>query len=248
MKCKDIKDLIGPYLYGDLSPEEMRAVRTHAQLCEVCSEDISSRGALIGALANRAPELTDDERQRIAWSVKGAIRAKEREKSLFGFRFTPAYGLAAVVIVGMVAIKVVGSMSAREVAHTTPGVKPAAIAKKVQTPESPKHVLENNGTRENSSNTAAVPNDTGDKAPSSSGIAGMADTARGMLTTGLVDRHKKHKPPARTFPEAPTPMLNPLGTPDVELDNKGETKLPEPTGSNDVQVTPSEKNGANGSE
>ena len=80
MKCKDIKDLIGPYLYGDLSPEEMRAVRTHAQLCEACREDIGSQGALIGALANRAPELTDDERQRIV----GRSRARSGLRSARG--------------------------------------------------------------------------------------------------------------------------------------------------------------------
>ena len=249
MNCKDIKDLIGPYLYGDLSPEEMRAVRTHAQLCELCREDVGAQGALIGALANRAPQLTDDERQRIVWSVKGEIRARERERHIFGLRFSPAYALAAAVIVGMVAIKVVGTISARNV----PKTEPVVIVKKVETPKPPNHDSENNRNRENPANRqAAAPGETGNKDSSSEGIARIfegAGGARNMLPLGtLVDRHMDNEWHTRGLPDVPAPVVNPLGTPDVILDENGETKLPPPTGSKDVQVTPSEKNGANGSE
>jgi anti-sigma factor RsiW len=77
MKCKQAQDLIGAYIYGDLAAEEMRDLRVHTQDCALCREDLASRGRIISALDDTVPMLTDEERLRIAWSVKGAVRKEQ---------------------------------------------------------------------------------------------------------------------------------------------------------------------------
>lgn len=251
MKCKDIRDLIGPYLYGDLLPEEMRAVRTHAQLCEACREDISTQGMLIGSLGNRAPELTDDERQRILWSVKGAVRAQERERYIFGFRFSPAYALAAAVIIGMVAIKVADTISTRHVANPTPGISSVVTAKEVQSSEPANHEGKDRETPAGMDETAR--NDTGGQGQSEDGLSKIIegeDNFRRMWPMGaLVDRGKQDKRPAMIPPGLSDSVVNPLENPDVRMDNdKGETRLPKPSGPNDARLTGSEGSEENRSE
>jgi len=251
MKCNDIRDLIGPYLYGDLSPEEMRAVRTHAQLCETCREDTSTQGMLIGSLGNRAPELTDDERQRILWSVKGAVRAQERERYIFGFRFSPAYALAAAVIIGMVAIKVVDTISTRQVAKPTPGISSDMTAKEVQHSKPANH---EGMDREDPAGTQEMAaNGTGGQGQSEDGLFKIiegADNFRRMWPIGaFVDRHKQDKPPTMILPGLSAPVVNPLENPDVRMDSdKGETRLPKPSGPNDARLTGSEGSEENRSE
>jgi hypothetical protein len=251
MKCKDIRDLMGPYLYGDLSLEEMRAVRTHAQLCEACREDISTQGMLIGSLGNRAPELTDDERQRIMWSVKGAVRAQERERSIFGFRFPPAYALAAAVIIGMVAIKVADTISTRDVAKTRPGISSDVTAKEVQSPKPANHEGKDGEDRTGTEATAL--NGTGGQGQPEDGLFKIiegADNFRRMWPIGaLVDRGRQDRPPTMIPPGLSDSVVNPLENPDVRMDSdKGETRLPKPSGANDARLTGYEGSEENRSE
>ena len=102
MKCRQVRDLMGAYLYGDLAPEEMRDLRVHAQDCALCREDLATRGRVVSALDDEAPILTDEERQRIAWSVKGAV-AEEAVGDETAYRApVPAFGIAAVLVAGVV--------------------------------------------------------------------------------------------------------------------------------------------------
>jgi len=98
MECKRIQELVGAYLYGDLAPEEMMSVRLHAQQCASCREDIESRGRIVSALPNVVPELSDQERMQIAWSVKGAVR---RSRPAFQFGWGHAVTAALVVVAGL---------------------------------------------------------------------------------------------------------------------------------------------------
>jgi len=93
---------MGAYLYGDLSPVEMREVRLHTQDCSECREDLRERGQIIASLGDGAPMLNDDERQSIAWSVQGAVRLQEQERQYSRFRLAPAYVIVFVLAVGLV--------------------------------------------------------------------------------------------------------------------------------------------------
>lgn len=101
MKCRQAQDLIGAYIYGDLAPEEMRDLRLHAQECALCREDLASRGRIISSLDDNVPELTDEERQRIAWSVKGAVRKEQFQQKPFMLRLVPTFAVAGVLIAGI---------------------------------------------------------------------------------------------------------------------------------------------------
>lgn len=99
MKCRQAQELMGAYLYGDLSPGEMRDLRLHALECAVCREDLAARGRVVSSLSDATPKLTDEERQRIAWSVKGAVTRRRFEERPMIVRLAPAVVLAVAVLV-----------------------------------------------------------------------------------------------------------------------------------------------------
>ena len=90
---------MGAYLYGDVAPEEMRDLRVHAQDCALCREDLATRGSVVSSLGDATPKLSDEDRQRIAWSVKGAVNRRELESRPLIVRLAPALALAAAVLV-----------------------------------------------------------------------------------------------------------------------------------------------------
>ena len=120
MKCKHIREMMGAYLYGDLAPEEMRRLREHVERCEECREDLHGRGTVAASLDNTACNLTDEDRQEIMWSVKGAVRAKERASRGLALRFVPTFGVAAVLLLGFAIGFVVNSQRTTPV-HVTAG-------------------------------------------------------------------------------------------------------------------------------
>lgn len=98
--CKKIAGMIGAYIYGDLTPDEMRYVRLHAEECRECSQEIEARIKAIALVPTDIPTLTDKERQRVAWTVKGAVRARQERR---GFRllrptFAQGFALASLLV------------------------------------------------------------------------------------------------------------------------------------------------------
>ncbi len=115
MKCKQIKELMGAYLYGDLSPEEMREVRLHASACKECREDLQTRTAVVASVGSKTPELDDIDRQRIAWYVEGAVRRTE-SRGQSRLRLAPALAGGVLVIAAGIAI---GAMIASNLPKTS---------------------------------------------------------------------------------------------------------------------------------
>lgn len=91
---------MGAYLYGDLAADEMRELRVHAQDCALCREDLATRGRVVSSLSGAVPVLSDSDAQRIARSVKGAIRKQEVRTRPLVLRLAPAFALAAAVLAG----------------------------------------------------------------------------------------------------------------------------------------------------
>jgi len=98
MKCRQAQEFMGAYLYGDLAPDEMRELRVHAQDCVLCREDLATRGRVVSSLGDASPALSDTDRQRIAWSVTGAIRKREVRTRPLVLRLAPTFALAAAVL------------------------------------------------------------------------------------------------------------------------------------------------------
>ncbi|MDO8586122.1 MAG: zf-HC2 domain-containing protein [Armatimonadota bacterium] len=73
-KRRHVKDIIGAYIYGDLKPEEMRRVREHLDECAICRTDAESQAKVIACVPDSGRQLMEVDRQRIRWSVLGAVR------------------------------------------------------------------------------------------------------------------------------------------------------------------------------
>lgn len=128
--CKKIVDLLSAYTYGDLSPEDMRRVRIHVGECQECARELAAITRVVSIIPDELPELSDEERQRMLWSVQGAIKAKQETKRFF--LFTPAFvrsmAVAATVITAFGAGSIYGQLT-----------KPAKIVKVTVVKEVPVH-------------------------------------------------------------------------------------------------------------
>ncbi len=226
MKCKQVQELAGAYLYGDLAPQEMRAVRMHAQQCQTCREDFRTRGAVAASIPNSAPELTEEDRQRIMWSVKGAIKAQPPARMLFGFRFSPVYVLAAAAVVVIVGVKVVSSLP-----HSHENAPRATV--RVWEEHSPSPTKDAHVTAKNNDGDTT-------KIPERKNIRlDIGKMLHRKPMVGTISRDMQHKRPVVTPPEAPVPVLETPQTPDVKMENN-DTMLPNPNESNNAETTPSE--------
>jgi hypothetical protein len=75
--CERIADLIGPFLYNDLTEKEAAAVAEHLLACPRCREDVAARRAALGALTPEEP--TSAERDRILKAVRSAAARSTNE-------------------------------------------------------------------------------------------------------------------------------------------------------------------------
>ena len=98
--CRKIAGIIGAYIYGDLTPEEMKKVRLHATQCRTCADEIAAQSRAISLIPNQTPQLTDEEKLRIAWTVKGAIRAKQQVGFKISFVRIIATTLVTTALIG----------------------------------------------------------------------------------------------------------------------------------------------------
>lgn len=141
---------MGAYLYGDLEAAEMMEVRVHAQDCEVCADDLATRSRALSMLDDAAPALTDDEREQITWSVKGAVRTACSPRGLAA-RWAPALAVAAALCVGLGIGAVIGSHLGNT--HRLPGHR--SVMPRVEITED---ISASSGTvKENSERAAARP-------------------------------------------------------------------------------------------
>lgn len=246
MKCKQVKELMGAYIYGDLAPEEMRQIRLHAQDCPECREDIRARGAVISALDGSAPTLSDEDRQRIAWSVKGVVRSEQERPS---FRWWPvsAFGLAVVVLVGLVAAKMIISHDVASESTSVSASHHKAIVH-VREDKGPAPDSESKSTMVASEPPAEKPHKRSHSVDIGriSGYVGGAvgPVAESGLRRGVATRHASGHKRGVISVDQPTPIVGmetpmaakPQSEPGTKTAN-GETKLPKPTDLNDAQTT-----------
>lgn len=109
-RCKKITELFGAYIYGDLSPEEMHRVRMHVEECEACAGDLDARSRVLDIVPRQMPVLSDEDRRRIMWTVKGAIRAKNEpaRSRFFSSVYVRGFAVTAVVVAAFAAGTLIG--------------------------------------------------------------------------------------------------------------------------------------------
>ena len=255
MKCRQAQELMGAYLYGDLAPEEMRDLRVHSQDCAVCREDLAARGRIVSSLGDATPELNDTDRQRIAWSVNGAVSSREVERRPLALRFAPALALAAAVLVagfalGRIAPHSPGQLaSARETKRDHP-LPQATVEVKEKLPDADKTSQTADrliGILNSMSNTAIVadpnrqttpgsrhlPNRQDAKPPRDHGVR-MAPDAGSAVPSPLQPDTASAGPAGLPKESGTAPKNTETGT---GLD---QTKLPKVTDPKNAETTPSE--------
>lgn len=239
MKCRQVRKLMGAYLYGDLEPEEMRDIRLHVQVCDECRADMESRGLVISSLNAQAPVLNDHDKQHIARSVKEAVagsgredinlnRANEPGTSLWRWRAASAVALAGFVLAGFAIGRHIGS--GLFAGSNRPTLDSASKARVTITEAAP---------ITSSDNTTTASQDIHRSKSRSKKIENMADYARRMAipaVAGPTDRNSNQDKRRHVIPDEP---LSEAGQSDIkkEQEKKDATKLPRPTGLNDAQTT-----------
>ena len=235
MKCKRARELMGAYLYGDLTPEQMRELRLHVSDCEQCREDLRTRGIVVSSLDTEVPQLDESERQRIAWSVKGAVKAQARERRVFGFRIAPTFAVAAILI----AFILTGAWI------TTRQSEPAITAEQVQKDGAQENIVKVQPAPEPANTNGGVLEQNGEKTASTPQTpddqpAIVIDRIPIVPAARVIARptHRSMENPERpktVIPDAPLPVVQDIE--DMpEAPAKEETTLPEPSDLNDAQI------------
>lgn len=231
MKCKEVQELMGAYLYGDLSAEEMRGVRLHVQDCPTCRRDLESRGAVLAAVPNEAPSLADEERMQLTWAVKGAIRSAELagESSRWGYAF--AAGLVLAMGAAVAGIVAYNSSKPQVSTNNYASRKPPAVVVKI---------------REHRSRTQSQPAESRAAAQAQAPAVGttvpeqprvtsqeiVPDVARQLANFATTARRTK---PQRKVAVEPPAVVDESQTGDAPSPN-GEPTLPEPVAPNDART------------
>ena len=234
MKCRKVKELMGAYLFGDLSPAEMREVRDHALNCDECGEDLMSRGALIAAMDDSVPTLTDMERQEISWSVKGAVRATEEMGSRR--RFMPAAAIACgiMLLAGLVLGKVITTYTpgSSEPVRQASEEKPRAIVT-----VTPKQV---DSDSSNANDTAKSEPEYQVSPEVIERVGGAIRRSAGLATARTRDEARRQNvvAPEKSGAGSAVEESHQTKSDEKPAGEEPAMKLPNPTGLNDAQTDP----------
>lgn len=111
--CHKTRAFMGAYLYGDMQPDEMREIRIHLETCDECRAEMQCQSDTISRIPDESPSLSAEDRAKILWSVKGAMRGQNAMRHTTPFRRAAwAFGAVAAVAVVFAAGAVVGGRSA----------------------------------------------------------------------------------------------------------------------------------------
>lgn len=96
MDCEQMRAKLDAYIDGELSAEEVRAIRDHAAACEDCRNELRAAELLRDALAHMDDDVAVPLEAQAAW--RKAVRAEASRKSKRRF-MRMACGLAAALVV-----------------------------------------------------------------------------------------------------------------------------------------------------
>lgn len=240
MTCNKIKNLLGPYIYGDLSLEEMALVRRHVDNCQDCREDLRQRMAVTSALDTNVPQLNEDDVNRIKWYVKGAVSNGVHKKYSLSMRLIPAFGAVLVLILGFAFGKWLGAGASvvNNTRKTSARVQSSSVAQRSVTIHDKKEVrsLATNNLKDSAHKSEL--RDTGQtETAKAERYQAITDTVRNMGTVGLATTRSNSLDRRRhvIVLEEPLPV-----TAESDGDNSevrpNENKLPSTDAPNSVQT------------
>ena len=98
MNCEQMRAMLDAYIDGELSEEEMRALRDHAAACEDCKRELEAAELLRDALAHMDDDVSVPLEAQAAW--RKAVRAEAGKRSKKR-ALRVVYGLAAALVVAI---------------------------------------------------------------------------------------------------------------------------------------------------
>lgn len=98
MNCEQMHAMLDAYIDGELSAEEMRALRDHAAACEDCKRELEAAELLRDALAHMDDDVSVPLEAQAAW--RKAVRAEAGKRSKKR-ALRVVYGLAAALVVAI---------------------------------------------------------------------------------------------------------------------------------------------------
>lgn len=100
MDCEKLRSMLDAYIDGDLSAEEERAIREHAQACEACREELAAVELLRDALMHMDDDIAVPLEAQAAW--RKAVRAEAKRKTMRRItRIAGGIAAALVLVVGI---------------------------------------------------------------------------------------------------------------------------------------------------
>ncbi len=219
MNCRKARDMMGAYLYGDLSTSDMKLLRLHVADCAACRQDLESRGKTIAAIPNQVAELTVDDRAWIASATRARLASRPSRTVWIMPRFSAAFGVAAVILAGIVVGSVLGQTGSKMLG----GQRGAGERAQVEIRKEIKPV----GAKSTGKPAVASPYAA---QPSERDVRGILDIIRGAPALGA--RHDQPRSPLGH---------NPNGTdePNMVLDEKPTSEVHKDEVAPNDQTTPS---------
>ena len=98
MNCEQMRAMLDAYIDGELSAEEMRALRDHAAACENCRSELEAAELVRDALAHMDDDVSVPLEAQAAW--RNAVRAEAGKRSRRRV-LRVVYGLAAALVVAI---------------------------------------------------------------------------------------------------------------------------------------------------
>ena len=98
MNCEQMRAMLDAYIDGELSAEEMRALRDHAATCEDCRNELEAAELVRDALAHMDDDVSVPLEAQAAW--RNAVRAEAGKRSRKRM-LRVVYGLAAALVVAI---------------------------------------------------------------------------------------------------------------------------------------------------
>ena len=98
MNCEQMRAMLDAYIDGELSAEEMRALRDHAAACEDCRNELEAAELVRDALAHLDDDVRVPLEAQAAWrkAVRAEAGKRGRKRML-----RVVYGLAAALVVAI---------------------------------------------------------------------------------------------------------------------------------------------------
>ena len=126
MNCEKMRAMLDAYIDGELSAEEMRALRDHAAACEDCKKELEAAELVRDALAHMDEGVTVPLEAQAAWrkAVRAEANKRGRKRAL-----RVVYGLAAAlaVAIGCTAALRSDALNPQNAATMDAGVQPRGV-------------------------------------------------------------------------------------------------------------------------